>query len=45
MAQFNQLRELLKLAPIFGEAHYNLGLNLWNRYKEFAGVRQKREPR
>src|SRR6185312_528249 len=38
-----QLRELFKLAPDFGEAHYNLGLNLWNRYKNSAGVRQKKD--
>ena len=35
------LREVLKAAPDFGEAHYNLGLNLWNRYKSSTGLRQK----
>ena len=35
------LREVIKAAPNFGEAHYNLGLNLWNKYKSSMGLRQK----
>ena len=35
------LREVIKAAPNFGEAHYNLGLNLWNKYKRSTGLRQK----
>ena len=35
------LREVIKAAPDFGEAHYNLGLNLWNKYKTSMGLRQK----
>jgi tetratricopeptide (TPR) repeat protein len=35
------LREVIKAAPDFGEAHYNLGLNLWNKYKSSMGRRQK----
>jgi tetratricopeptide (TPR) repeat protein len=33
------LREVIKAAPNFGEAHYNLGLNLWNKYKSSMGLR------
>ena len=32
---------MIKAAPNFGEAHYNLGLNLWNKYKSSTGLRQK----
>ena len=35
------LREVIQAAPNFGEAHYNLGLNLWNKYKTSMGLRQK----
>jgi tetratricopeptide (TPR) repeat protein len=35
------LRQVTEAEPDFGEAHTNLGLNLWNRYKRSEGLRQK----
>ena len=35
------LRQVVGAAPDFAEARYNLGINLWNRYKNSAGLRQK----
>jgi tetratricopeptide (TPR) repeat protein len=35
------LHEVIKAEPNFAEAHENLGLNLWNRYKDSAALRQK----
>lgn len=35
------LRQVVSAAPYFAEAHYNLGLNLWNHYKSSTGLKQK----
>jgi tetratricopeptide (TPR) repeat protein/catechol 2,3-dioxygenase-like lactoylglutathione lyase family enzyme len=35
------LRQVTAAEPDFAEAHLNLALNLWNRYKKSAGLRQK----
>ena len=35
------LRQVIRTEPDFAEAHENLGLNLWNRYKDSAALRQK----
>lgn len=35
------LRDVTAAEPNFPEAHLNLGLNLWNRYKRSAGLRRR----
>src|SRR6202011_1745489 len=35
------LRAVVAAVPSFGEARFNLALNLWNRYKSATGLRQK----
>jgi tetratricopeptide (TPR) repeat protein len=35
------LRQVIEAMPDFGEPRYNLGLDLWNRYRNAAGFRQK----
>jgi hypothetical protein len=34
------LRSVVEMLPQVAEAHYNLGLNLWNRYKAATGLKQ-----
>jgi tetratricopeptide (TPR) repeat protein len=35
------LRQIVQAEPDFAEGYYNLGLNLWNRYKNSSGLRQQ----
>jgi protein O-GlcNAc transferase len=37
------LRQIIDALPQFAEARYNLGLNLWSRYKHSEGIRQKQD--
>ncbi len=37
------LRQLVTALPDLAEAHYNLGVNLWNRYKAAPGARRAQD--